>query len=401
MDDKLRVLMAKPKILMFGRHFRPSVTAGGAARSMTNLIENLGHEFDFWVVCRDRDLGSNVPFDFPRDNWLHQEDCHIYYCRPRRTYLRLFSKMLRSQQWDMIYVNSYVSPIFSVVVRLLRRFGCAAKVPMIIAPRGEFAHSALKLSALKKKMVLTFGRHFGFHHNIIWQASCKHEHDDIVRVINPPLNRIVTAPDLSPLDILHTPEDDQINKNQGELTLALVARIAPIKNILFGIEALRTCKNQINYEIYGPIEDEDYWAECQATIAKLPPNVIVNYHGSIDREEVPKVLARAHAFFMPTLGENFGHSILEALAASLPVIISDQTPWRDLEIRKAGFDLPLGDRDQFTVAIDRLAEMNGKEFETWRISARSEAQNWLQDSDVVEANRQLFHAALGLAPRSA
>ena len=104
---------------------------------------------------------------------------------------------------------------------------------------------------------------------------------------------------------------------------------------------------------------------------------------------------------MPTLGENFGHSILEALAASLPVLISDQTPWRDLEMRKAGFDLPLGDRDQFTVAIDKLAVMNGKEFETWRISARSEAQNWLQNSDAVEANRLLFHRALGMTSSTA
>ena len=237
----------KPKILVFGRHFRPAVAAGGSARSMTNLIENLGHEFDFWVVCRDRDLGAQAAFDFPLDQWLFCDDCHIHYCRPRRTYLSLFARVMRSQQWDVIYVNSYVSPIFSVVVRLLHRLGYAGEAQMIIAPRGEFARSALKLSATKKKILLGLGRKFKFHDKIIWQASCEHELKDIVRVIDPPMDRILTAPDLSPLDILDVSEDDRILKQRGELTLVLVARIAPIKNILFGIEALGGCESPVSY----------------------------------------------------------------------------------------------------------------------------------------------------------
>jgi len=386
---------------MFGRHFRPAVTAGGSVRSMTNLIENLGNEFDFWVVCRDRDLGSETSFDLPLDQWIHYEDCHIHYCRPRRAYLRLFAQILHSQDWDVIYVNSYVSPIFSVIVRLLHRIGYAGDAPLIVAPRGEFAQSALKFSATKKKVVLFLGKYLGFHRRVVWQASCEHEHNDIVRVINPPIDRILTAPDLSPLDILDVSEEDRIPKKQGELTLALVARIAPIKNILLGIQALQTCKSQIVYELYGPIESDEYWAECQAAIAKLPTNVTVTHRGAIERSEVPRALTRAHAFMMPTFGENFGHSILEALAASVPVLISDQTPWLDLESRKAGFDLPLENLEKFTAAIEKLAGMDDLEFETWRTGARTAALEWLRDSEVVEANRQLFQRALDFAPQAA
>ena len=41
--------------------------------------------------------------------------------------------------------------------------------------------------------------------------------------------------------------------------------------------------------------------------------------------------------FLPSKGENFGHIIMESLAASTPVIISDLTPWKDLENARAMF----------------------------------------------------------------
>ena len=44
---------------------------------------------------------------------------------------------------------------------------------------------------------------------------------------------------------------------------------------------------------------------------------------------------------LPTRGENFGHAIVEMLAASRPVLISDKTPWIDLESLGAGYSIPL------------------------------------------------------------
>jgi hypothetical protein len=52
-------------------------------------------------------------------------------------------------------------------------------------------------------------------------------------------------------------------------------------------------------------------------------------------------LAEYDLFLFPTLGENYGHVISEALASGCPVVISDQTPWRNLEaegINRNGFD---------------------------------------------------------------
>lgn len=44
---------------------------------------------------------------------------------------------------------------------------------------------------------------------------------------------------------------------------------------------------------------------------------------------------------MPTFNENYGHAIVESFVAGLPVVISDRTPWRNLEKINAGWDIPL------------------------------------------------------------
>ena len=48
-----------------------------------------------------------------------------------------------------------------------------------------------------------------------------------------------------------------------------------------------------------------------------------------------------HCLFLPSTGENYGHAIVEAFSAGLPVIISTLTPWKNLESQKVGWDIPL------------------------------------------------------------
>ena len=70
---------------------------------------------------------------------------------------------------------------------------------------------------------------------------------------------------------------------------------------------------------------------------------------------------------MPTLGENYGHAIFEAMTTGVPVMISDQTPWRNLEQMKVGWDIPLQMKDKFREAITQAAGWNQEEYDEWSI----------------------------------
>jgi glycosyltransferase involved in cell wall biosynthesis len=94
----------------------------------------------------------------------------------------------------------------------------------------------------------------------------------------------------------------------------------------------------------------------------LPKHVKVNYQRELQFNEVQQTIGNYHFLFMPTLNENFGHSIVESLLCGCPAIISDQTPWTDLEINQAGFAISLNNTPAFVEAIVNSAQLNQEQF---------------------------------------
>lgn len=117
---------------------------------------------------------------------------------------------------------------------------------------------------------------------------------------------------------------------------------------------LQNVKGKVTFDIYGYLEDEQYWSECRKKIAELPENIKVEYKGSISHNEVHDTFKRYDAFLFPTLSENFGHVIVEALMVGCPVIISDRTPWTDVNNVEGGWSIALSDSNKFIDAIQKI-----------------------------------------------
>lgn len=79
---------------------------------------------------------------------------------------------------------------------------------------------------------------------------------------------------------------------------------------------------------------------------------------------------------LPTLGENFGHSIIEALSAGLPVIISNRTPWKNLIAEGVGADLPLEDEFEFVHQLKHFQSMGERDMENVRSACQRYAAAW-------------------------
>lgn len=50
-------------VLIFVPNYFPGYMSGGIARTVLNTVEWLGDEFTFLIVTRDRDLGSDRPYE--------------------------------------------------------------------------------------------------------------------------------------------------------------------------------------------------------------------------------------------------------------------------------------------------------------------------------------------------
>jgi glycosyltransferase involved in cell wall biosynthesis len=127
---------------------------------------------------------------------------------------------------------------------------------------------------------------------------------------------------------------------------------------------------------------------------QLPEHVSIEYCGAIEYERIGEHLALSHFLLLPTRFESFGYVIVESLAAGRPVIISDKTPWRGLQQRGIGWDLPLSKPEGFVRAIEEAAAMNAESFREWSEAAYSFFKQCLEDSTAQEVHRAIFRSLI-------
>ena len=122
----------------------------------------------------------------------------------------------------------------------------------------------------------------------------------------------------------------------------------------------------------------------------MPPHITVTYCGSVIPADIPDTFAQYDVFFFPTRGENYGHVIAESLSVGTPVLISDQTPWRNLKADGLGWDLSLQDSIAFINTIEQWALTPPAERHILRTSIASKTRNLLLNQEAIVANRKLF-----------
>ena len=74
-------------------------------------------------------------------------------------------------------------------------------------------------------------------------------------------------------------------------------------------------------------------------------------------------------------------------------MISDQTPWRDLEEKGVGWDLSLSKQEMFQEVLQRCVDVNDEEYVKWSERARKYGIGVTKDDGVVARNRRLFNLA--------
>ncbi len=384
------------KILTVVDVYLPGYRAGGPLRTIVNMVENLGDEFAFLIVTRDRDLGVSVPYNNVRiDQWNEVGKAQVFYASPSMFSVTGFKKILNATPHDVLYLNSFFSPHSTVVLLLLRRLGLIKTRPVVIAPRGEFSPGALGLKSAKKRIYIVVTQLLRIYHGLIWQASSEYEAEDIRNVMGSISRDILVAPDLLSVVPVVGKVDSGIEKDKDRgkrLHLVFLSRISPKKNLDYLLTILSKVGAPLDLSIYGPMEVPDYWAACERLIGAMPANIMVQYRGELTPEDVPKGFAEHDVFFFPTRGENFGHVIFESLAAGTCVVLSDQTPWK-ADKNGAVEVIPLENAEAWCASLERWAARSQEDLAKYRESALIYARDYLATSPAVEQNRALFKFA--------
>ena len=296
-----------------------------------------------------------------------------------------FLKAFRRVQPETIYLNGMFS-FFGAIVPLLSLRVLGGHTRIVIAPRGMLKESALSIKRWKKTPWLTFLRLSGIAGRVVFHATSEQEAEE-VRGWFGTWATIRVVPNIPCLPV------EKLNVSQkecGKLRLSFAGRVHPVKNLLYLLRLLKTVTCECSLNVIGPIEDAAYNQDCQREIAGLPGNVTVKFSGAVSNEDALRLVADSDFMVLPTVGENFGHAIFEALSLGIPVLISDQTYWRDLEKDRAGWDLNLAQPDQFCAVLERMGEMSREEYEMWQTGAHRRAIRFFAEHDLKSAYMELL-----------
>jgi glycosyltransferase involved in cell wall biosynthesis len=367
--------------------FLPGTASGGPVRSIANMIAHLGGDFEFLILTRNTDYQSTEPYpEIPPNTWV-QFDPHtkVYYMSADRLSRKELKRVFDSLDFDLAYITGVYSWFFSIMpLQLLK----GLKKPILVSARGMLNPQAFTVKPLKKKVFLALAKTLGLYKGVGFHATNEDEALHIWKQLGKQV-KVQVAPNL-PRKVESGPPKEL---HGGQRKWVTVARIAKEKGTLNIIKALLKVQEPMVLDLFGPVYDNDYWEPCRQLILELPDHIKVNYKGAVSGDQIPHLLKDYDFFVLLSEGENFGHAIFEAFSQGLPVLISDQTPWKNLKARSLGWDLPLEDAKRIASIMDQANLMDGDTYRNWSASCLAFARSFSEDPDLMNKNKALFLGA--------
>jgi glycosyltransferase involved in cell wall biosynthesis len=373
------------KLLIITRWYLPAVKSGGTVRSVVALVNGLKKEFEITILTSNKDLGATEPYEnIEFDTILKNNGVDIIYLS--KINISNVYRYTKSIEPDIIYINSFFDITTQSIMFL--KFFKLINQKIILAPRGELANGALSIKSSKKRVYISIVKFLNLFKGITFHATSQEEVENIKKIF--PSNYIEL--------IQNVKEENQNNfilphKKKNQLKMVFISRIAPVKNLDFALNILKNIKieGSLIFDIYGPDEDKEYWAECQKIIEYIPNNIAISYKGFVEPSMIKSTLAKYHIFFLPTKGENFGHAIVEAMQVGLIPLISNKTPWQNLENLNAGYSLPLNSPENFYRAIENILGFEDKEFQIESNNVKSYIDKKLDNHKTLKLYTTFFN----------
>ena len=348
------------QILFLNPCYYPGFRSGGPQRTVMNIADAFGDKNNIYILTQNRDMGCFESYDVVTHKWIRVGNANVMYLPPKDYNIKSIKKY--STDFGTVYscglfCNCTISAI------LLHKFNKSHK--LYVAPMGVFSKAAISSKALKKRVFLFVFKHLGLFKNITWSFTSEMELEDAKATLGNTIKEYIIAEDLPrkvDFDAQIAKIQNYKNQENDILKLVFLSRVSPQKNLEYCAQVLNCIADkEIVFDVYGTAENEEYWDKCRKMLESLPKNIHYRYCGEVNSEKVIDVLSNYDAFFFPTKGENYGHVIYEALAAGCVPVISDRTPWLDLEENGCGYVLPLEDQDAFVGTIKGLSGIRAEE----------------------------------------
>ena len=368
-------MKSKKRIVIMPGHFFPDETSGGPAVSVMNMAKLLSDKYDIFIIASGKRFLDNSPLEVEKNNWILKDDYNIFYLKNYNIFK--IQSLVREVKPSFIYLNSFYSLKWTFMPLI---FFMKGNTKIIIAPRGNFSHKDVNKFSYKKSIYLVITKLIISKMDIRWHFTSSYEYNLTYPFLK---NRLINDSSFIIENIHIAPPIKNTNiKVSNDIKILYFGRIHPKKNLKLAIDIVSEIKELKSYkfDIFGTIEKPEYFDTLKQSF-----NENITYLGPYSHENVHEILENYDVFLFLTQGENYGHTIAEALSSGLPVIISQHTPWSEID-QHGGYVVDIDNKQLCKSTIKKFYQMDHDEWKTMSQNAMS----FINKKDLKQTALQYF-----------
>jgi len=334
----VRLLHVVPTYLPATRYGGPIYAVHGLCRALVAR----GNDVDVFTTNVDGDRDSDVPLGVPVD--FDGVSVHYFRSTFRRLYVSTAMRRALAASvagYDAVHLHSvFLWPTYAAA-----RAAAAYGVPYIVSPRGMLVSELIaRKSRLAKEIWIRAVERQTFAKAAAVHFTAQVEWDDARRIGIPLPNPIVVP---NGIDL---PAADP--RPRLPATLLFLGRINWKKGLDFLLDAVKDVPG-VKVVIAGN-DDEGLTPKLRAQAERNGIADRIDFRGPVSGAAKDELLRTSTALVLPSLSENFGNVVLEAMAVGMPAIVTPEVGLAaDVESAGAGIvtsNLP----EPLAAAIRRL-----------------------------------------------
>lgn len=350
------------RICLVSSSFYPATFYGGPISATWDLSKKLASKGVEIYVSTTNANGSNK-LDVAHNIFLKKQDNFFvkYYNEQiinKISFAFIFGIWNDIKKSDIVYIQY----LFHYTVLFSLLFGILQNKKVLICPRGSLAIWGMnyKLQYVKKLWLFLLIR--PLYKSVIWQASSYLEKEDIKRNFSKARVEIINdGVDFDSFQDFQKISKElllyKFTKQQFELVSNLffsMGRLHKIKRFDVLIDAfLKFLEKNKNAKLLIAGGDDGEKEHLEQKISKLRISNSVFLIGEIGFVDKRLLLNNCDYFTLASEFESFGIVVAEALACGKPIVLSNKTPWKDLEINNCGI-LADNDKESFFNAFVKI-----------------------------------------------
>ena len=266
------------------------------------------------------------------------------------------------KQFDLVHIQGLWDWALHKVAAECRK----SKVPYVISPRGMLDPWALSVKKWKKRLAMLVYQRRDLKGASAFHVTAALEEKSVrAQGVGQPCIIAPNGVDVPDERMFECSECSNGLAREGR-TAIFLSRLHPGKGLLLLAEAWARVKPQgWTMRVVGP-DSYGHKAEVLAKLDELGIRDQWQFVGMVDDVRKWQEYAAAELLVHPSVSENFGITIAEGLAAGLPVICTDGTPWAEIAERKCGWYIKANSEEALSAALQEatnsveLAEMGAR-----------------------------------------